>query len=157
MAFSPARNLLAWTDSAGDLTRWRDPIPSSSPDPVKLSAGTTAVGVPVKRKGTPTLFDDDNVHAVRAEKAKARDEDVDEDLGIDLDNDDWILDDLGGGLNDDDGEARRIATEGGVREMVSVTKAQGAFQPGSTPMENKKRYLGTSPSFPPRRPHLPEL
>ncbi|TBU37864.1 hypothetical protein BD309DRAFT_973062 [Dichomitus squalens] len=141
MAFSPVKNLLAWTDSAGDLTRWRDPIPSSSPDPVKLSVGTTAVGVPVKRKSTPTLFDDDNVNVARGEKSKPRDDNVDDDLGIDLDNDDWILDDLGGGLNDDDGEARRIATESGIREMVSVTKAQGPFQPGSTPMENKKRYL----------------
>ena len=94
--------------------------------------------------------------AEQASDDELADEDMDEDLGIDLDNDDWILDDLGGGLNDDDGEARRIATEGGVREMVSVTKAQGAFQPGSTPMENKKRYLGASPSFLPQQPRIPK-
>lgn len=147
IAFSPSRNILAWTDSAGDLTRWCDPIPASAPDPVKLSAGTTAVGVPVKRKATPTLFDGDNVITGRADKGKTRDDAMDEDLGIDLDNDDWILDDLGDGMNDEDGEARQIAGEGGIREMVSVTKAQGAFQVGSTPMENKKRYLGTSCLF----------
>ncbi|KAI0674964.1 hypothetical protein C8Q78DRAFT_965239 [Trametes maxima] len=141
MAFSPSKNLLAWTDAAGDLTRWPEPIPSSAPDPVKLSAGTHSVTVPVKRKGTPTLFDDDNVALARAEKDKAS-ADADDLLGIDLDNDDWILDDLGGGM-DDDGEAKRLAAEGGVKEMgkLSVTKAQSAFQPGSTPMENKKRYL----------------
>ncbi|OSD04053.1 hypothetical protein PYCCODRAFT_1408512 [Trametes coccinea BRFM310] len=142
MAFSPSKNLLAWTDTSGDLTRWPDPIPASAPDPVKLSANTNAVSVQVKRKGTPTLFDDDDVAAARpAKQQDVDDAALDEDIGIDLDNDDWILDDLGGGLDDDDGEARRLAAEGGVKEMVSVTKAQPAFQPGSTPMENKKRYL----------------
>lgn len=114
MAFSPSKNLLAWTDTSGNLTRWPDPIPSSAPDPVKQSAGTNSVTVPVKRKGTPTLFDDDNVAVARPEKAG--DVDLDEDLGIDLDNDDWILDDLDGALNDD-GEAKRLAAEGGVKEM----------------------------------------
>ncbi|KAH9892894.1 hypothetical protein C8Q73DRAFT_76644 [Cubamyces lactineus] len=141
MAFSPAKNLLAWTDAAGDLTRWIDPIPSSSPDPVKLSVGSSSVTISTKRKGTPTLFDDDNVDDARPTTDKLPTaEDLDGDLGIDLDNDDWILDDLGDGM-EDDGEARRLAAEGGIREMVSVTKAQPPFQPGSTPMEKKKRYL----------------
>ncbi|KAI0665347.1 hypothetical protein C8Q78DRAFT_1118280 [Trametes maxima] len=139
LALSKNGDLLAWTDAAGDLTRWPEPIPSSAPDPVKLSAGTHSVTVPVKRKGTPTLFDNDNVVLARSEKDKASG-DADDLLGIDLDNDDWILDDLGGGM-DDDGEAKRLAAEGGVKEMVSVTRAQSAFQPGSTPMENTKRYL----------------
>ncbi|CDO76190.1 hypothetical protein BN946_scf185037.g13 [Trametes cinnabarina] len=142
MAFSPSKNLLAWTDTSGDLTRWPEPIPSSSLDPVKLSVGTNAVSVQVKRKGTPTLFDEDNIIPARPGMPKdAEDAALDDDIGIDLDNDDWILDDLGGGLEDDDGEAKRLAAEGGIKEMVSVTKAQPAFQPGSTPMENRKRYL----------------
>lgn len=116
MAFSPSKNLLAWTDTAGDLTRWPDPIPSSAPDPVKISVGTNSVTVPVKRKGTPTLFDDDNVITSRAEKPNRGDADLEEDLGIDIDNDDWILDDMDGALNDD-GEAKRLANEGGVKEM----------------------------------------
>lgn len=61
------------------------------------------------------MFDDDNVAVARPEK-KAGDVDLDEDLGIDLDNNDWILDDLDGALNDD-GEAKRLAAEGGVKEM----------------------------------------
>ena len=117
MAFSPAKNLLAWTDAAGDLTRWIDPIPSSSPDPVKLSVGSSSVTISTKRKGTPTLFDDDNVDDARPTTDKLPTaEDLDGDLGIDLDNDDWILDDLGDGM-EDDGEARRLAAEGGIREM----------------------------------------
>lgn len=73
--------------------------------------GTTTV--PLKRRGTPTLFDDE---ADAAKGSKGADVDLDEDLGVDLDNDDWILDDLGGGMNDDDGEKRWAAKEG-VREM----------------------------------------
>ncbi|KAH9946996.1 hypothetical protein B0H21DRAFT_741281 [Amylocystis lapponica] len=138
MAFSPSQNLLAWTDMDGVLTRWPEPIPASSPDPVKTTAGAGSATFQVKRKGTPTLFDDD---ADDAKAGKGKDDvDLDEDLGVDLDNDDWILDDLGGGL-EDDGEAKRWGPKDGVMEMVSVTKAQPAFQPGSTPMQNKKRYL----------------
>lgn len=116
MAFSPTKNLLVWTDTAGDLTRWREPIPASAPDPVKLSAATSSVTVSVKRKGSPTLFDDDADVRFNGDKGKEKDTMVEDDLGIDLDNDDWILDDVGA-LDDDDGEARRIAAEGGIREM----------------------------------------
>ncbi|OBZ68085.1 Minichromosome loss protein 1 [Grifola frondosa] len=136
MAFSPSQNLLAWVDSGGVLTRWPEPIPASAPDPVRTSAGTKSVTVPVKRKASPTLFDDDNAVVGDA----SGNVDLEEDLGIDLDNDDWILDDLGDGMQDDD-ESKRFGGKDGIKEMVSVTKAQPAFQPGSTPMENKKRYL----------------
>ena len=77
---------------------------------------------------------------------------MDDDAGTglgDAPDDDWILDDLGGGL-DDESEATKDARvlgaglgggAAGVREMVSVTKAQAAFQPGATPFAAKKRYL----------------
>lgn len=38
--------------------------------------------------------------------------------GIDLDNDDWILDDLGGGMEDEDEKEKDRKLDGvGVREM----------------------------------------
>ncbi|KAH9176634.1 WD40 repeat-like protein [Lactarius sanguifluus] len=131
IAFSPTRNLLAWTDFAGSLYRWSDPIPSTSPSPV-ASAPTSALTRPVRRGPTPTLFDDDPKSHQKGDVAVG---------GVDdFENDDWILDDVGGGLEDDTG-ARADDGDVFVKEMVSVTKAQPAFQPGSTPMENRKRYL----------------
>ncbi|KAI9461236.1 hypothetical protein BJY52DRAFT_217010 [Lactarius psammicola] len=135
IAFSPTRNLLAWTDFAGSLYRWSDPIPSTSPSPV-ASAPTSALTRPVRRGPTPTLFDDDHV----APKSHQKD-----DVAIggmdDFETEDWILDDIGGGLEEDNTGARADDENVFVKEMVSVTKAQPAFQPGSTPMENRKRYL----------------
>ncbi|KIJ67758.1 hypothetical protein HYDPIDRAFT_147689 [Hydnomerulius pinastri MD-312] len=132
IAFSPSQNLLAWADTEGVLTWWRDPIPAASPDSVKQSAAASVQGIPVKRKSTPTLFGDDA--------------DVDGGAGAEGGNDygeDWIIDDLGGGIDDEQEDATRTRRtgDGFVKEMVSITKAQPAFQPGSTPMEGKKRYL----------------
>ncbi|KZT00847.1 WD40 repeat-like protein [Laetiporus sulphureus 93-53] len=136
MAFSPSQNLLAWTDMDGVLTRWAEPIPATAPDPVKLAPGTASMTVPIKRKAIPMLFDDE----ADAEKAKDDELDVNETVEVDYENDDWILDDLGGAM-DDDSEEKKWSGKDGVKEMVSVTKAQPPFQPGSTPMENKKGYL----------------
>lgn len=135
IAFSPTRNLLAWTDFAGSLFRWSDPIPSSSPSPV-ASAPTSGLARPVRRGPTPTLFDDDRVAARSHQKGDVAMGGVD-----DFENDDWILDDVGAGLEEDDIGAPANDDNVFVKEMVSVTKAQPAFQPGSTPMENRKRYL----------------
>ncbi|KAF8843017.1 WD40 repeat-like protein [Paxillus ammoniavirescens] len=133
IAFSPSQNLLAWADTEGILTWWRDPIPTGSPDPVKKSAAGSMQGVPLMRKSTPTLWGEDTADAGRG--AGAED-------GNDY-GDDWIIDDLGVGMEDDqqDGPHGRQSGNGFVKEMVSITKAQPAFQPGSTPMEGKKRYL----------------
>ncbi len=154
IAFSPTKNLLAWTDFAGSLYRWSDPIPSSSPSPV-VSTSTSALTRPVRRGPTPTLFDDEAVAHTSKQQAN-------EDIGLggadDFENEDWILDDVGDGLGDDVGvqgdDGHEFVKEMGMKYFtllqwvltsftVSVTKAQPAFQPGSTPMENRKRYLGT--------------
>ncbi|KAI0073865.1 hypothetical protein K474DRAFT_1648846 [Panus rudis PR-1116 ss-1] len=147
MAFSPSDNLLAWTDLEGVLTRWKDPIPSSSPDPVKVVSAGSTVGVQVKRKPTPPRLFDDDVDEVVSGKDKdgdtkldgLEDEDLDDGM-LDIADENWIVDDIGDGLADDE-TAKKWEGGSGIREMVSVTKAQPPFQPGSTPMENKKRYL----------------
>ncbi|TCD67448.1 hypothetical protein EIP91_012365 [Steccherinum ochraceum] len=134
LAFSPSQNLLAWTDIDGVLTRWPNPIPATAPDPVKITYASNTATVPLKRGVTPTLFDQD----VDAKVGGDADVDLDDLMGEEVDNEDWILDDLGDGMVDDE---KQWAGKSGVKEMVSVTKAQPAFQPGATPMENKKRYL----------------
>ena len=99
LSFSPTRNILAWTDFAGSLYRWSDPIPSSSPSPV-ASTSTSAVTRPVRRGPTPTLFDDEAVGHTSKQQAN-------EDVGVggadDFENEDWILDDVGDGMQDDVG------------------------------------------------------
>lgn len=95
----------------GVLTRWPEPVPASSPDPVKLHAVPISASIPMRRKSTLNLFDDTADEAPKLSNM----EDVDLDnLGEELEDDDWILDDLGGGLKDDN-EAHRTGQE--VREM----------------------------------------
>lgn len=153
MAWSPNANLLAWTTRGGTLYRWTDVIPSSSPSPVTAVASATTTR-PVQRSRVPDLFGIDDVEDTAA-PAEPNVDDVDiDDQFLD---DNWVIDDLGDGMADGGGDEER-GRGGFVREMgmsycpaafsslrrffvVSVTKAQPAFQPGSTPMENKKRYL----------------
>lgn len=108
LAFSPSQNMLAWTDMDGVLTRWPNPIPATSPSPVTVTNASSSNTVPVKRGVTPSLFDDD------LKVKRNADADMDEDLGEDLDNEDWILDDLGDGMADDD---KKWAGKDGIREM----------------------------------------
>ena len=110
LAFSPSQNMLAWTDMDGTLTRWPSPIPATAPDPVSTTKTSKTTTIPVTRGVTPTLFDQD----LEAPANGGRDVDLDEDMGIDLENDDWILDDLGDGMADDE---KKWAGKDGVREM----------------------------------------
>lgn len=114
LAFSPTQNLLAWTDMDGVLTRWPEPIPASSPDPIKLQASSTTASVPMRRKNALNLFDD---NADEEPKTTSHVDDIDLDDGVeeDLYDDDWIMDDIGGGLKDDNEDVLRPGKE--IREM----------------------------------------
>jgi chromosome transmission fidelity protein 4 len=126
-----------------------------------------------KPKTGLNLFGDDPVTDTGSKGwgVGARDVDLDAVLDGDVEpllgdvDDDWIIDDIGGGAMNDRVGGGGTERDGYVKEMgrcfhitllsqiaklqgvifrftVSITKAQPPFQPGSTPMENRKRYLG---------------
>ena len=100
------------------MVRWMEPVPASSPDPVKVVPGAGGVGVRVERKKTPTLFDDVADTARGGGKGKEKEkggEEDDEDIGM-IDLDDWMVDDAGIGAEEDE-EGKRWNGESGVREM----------------------------------------
>ena len=144
LAWSPKENMLALVDNGGCFLRWKEVIPSDYQAPHK-SAVTTAprrVREPeTVRREALGLFDDDDAPPAKDDAAPV-DDDVDLDNLEDLEPIDWMEDDAGVLEKDGDDDER-----GFVKEMVSVTKAQPAFQPGATPMEHKKRYLGLSGLF----------
>lgn len=125
LAFSPRRNLIAWTDDEGGLTRWLDAVPSDLPDPVRPSIGTKAeASVNVNRKTDADLFGDDDLLG-KGNNALGDDGDLnvaglddDDDMQLDLDKD-WIVDDLDGAFNDDKPAAEVGGKTGGgyVKEM----------------------------------------
>lgn len=106
IAFSPSQNLLAWADTGGILTWWKDPIPTGSPDPVKATAAGGVQGLPVKRKSTPTLWGEDPVNGDGGVPRTVNDY-----------GDDWIIDDIGAGMEDEHGERRAVDGDGFVKEM----------------------------------------
>ncbi|KAF8658265.1 hypothetical protein AX16_002041 [Volvariella volvacea WC 439] len=121
LAFSPTSNLLAWTDEGGVFTRWIKPISDNLPSPF----------TPI-----PTASDPDEAADDLAEDADG----MDIDLDAAIEGDDWFIDDTGTGLQDEPLPKEKKHQEY-VKEMVSIAKAQAPFQPGSTPLHNKKRYL----------------
>ncbi|KAF5326398.1 hypothetical protein D9611_000497 [Ephemerocybe angulata] len=143
LAFCPKRNLVAWTDNEGGFTRWAEPISNTFPDPIKPGIGTKAsASTTITRKPDTDLFGEDVLGKddVMDDEANMAALDEDDDM-LDIDKD-WIVDDMDGALHDNEpvGGAGR-SNAGFVKEMVSITKAQPPFQPGSTPFQNKKRYL----------------
>ncbi|EAU91158.2 hypothetical protein CC1G_03326 [Coprinopsis cinerea okayama7 len=138
LAFCPKRNLIAWTDDEGGFSRWSNPIDKKYPDPVRTGSAvpTTTTSSTSKKSLENDIFADDD----KMDEDDLGGDDVDLDDDIDL-HKNFIEDDMDGALNDDDEPAGRRGGSGYVKEMVSITKAQPPFQPGSTPFVNKKRYL----------------
>ncbi|KIK71000.1 hypothetical protein GYMLUDRAFT_66212 [Collybiopsis luxurians FD-317 M1] len=169
ISFSPTDNLVAWTDTSGQFMRWPNPIPTNLPNPVERLSGPTGTTsknlISSKSDHFPKtdLFAEDTdttLHAVisydsdiqghEADNRKngaSEDEDGLGNANFDIDDTDFVIDDVGGYLEDTEDHSMKHAKgrddDGGglVREMVSITKAQPAFQPGSTPFQGKKRYL----------------
>ncbi|PPQ99766.1 hypothetical protein CVT24_009669 [Panaeolus cyanescens] len=133
LAFSPRENLIAWTDTSGTFTRWPKPIPSDMPDPVKAQSTNNGASLSLETQAGLDLFEDDLL-----EKADLNDVVLDGDDDMADMNDDWIVDDMNGAHS---AELSKKEADGNVKEMVSITKAQKPFQPGSTPMLHKKQYL----------------
>ena len=118
LAFSPTQNLLAWTGAEGTLTRWPHPIPSTSPDPIKTFAAPSAAGVPPKMTDGPMVFGE------QAEKDRKTDRTLmdkarDDDYG--LDDEDWMIDDIGL-LDKSENERDRVDGEF-AREMGALPRS----------------------------------
>lgn len=101
--------MLAWTDSGGNFTRWRDVVPPSLPSPTKL-ATSVSINTADSRQTTTSLFIDDEPQ----DTPMGEDEGA---LGAEVDaeehDDDWIIDDLGGdAMQDKAGKDER-----GLREF----------------------------------------
>jgi chromosome transmission fidelity protein 4 len=129
LAFSPRENLLAWTDTEGIFSRWLNPVPSTFPDPVKSSIATSAAApVQAKLQTGLNLFADDFLSGRGDTSSGAGlggvdlDADLDGDTGLKLGDmdDDWIIDDIGGGAVDD-------AVDGGGRERGGYVKEMGGY------------------------------
>jgi chromosome transmission fidelity protein 4 len=155
IAWSPTQNLIAWADAEGTLVRYHDAVPKTFADPVTAPSGAGVTMNSTKRKETSIL---DDLLAGEG----GLDEEKNGDVALDGDDDgmnDFLDDDLGEFLKDDGGEAqfRSGQVEVGKRcsslprtillkpqLLVNITKAQGSFQPGATPMDasKRKRLLG---------------
>ncbi|KAL7409536.1 WD40-repeat-containing domain protein, partial [Mrakia frigida] len=152
LQFSPTSNLLAFTDCTGGFTQWFDPVPSTHPHPAERFSAPPVL-LNQRRRARSPLFGDDELEEGEGDGDEVgldgeEERSVEDGEGY---GEDWIIDDeeeggaFGGLRGKGKSAVERWAGGGGGgkggREVVSVTKAQPAFQPGSTPLRGKKRYL----------------
>ncbi|TYJ56899.1 hypothetical protein B9479_002344 [Cryptococcus floricola] len=125
LAFSPISNLLAFTSLDGSFHRWSDPISNDLADPVSDDE--------TRQRKFEQLLDDEFGDDDGEIQEKGEDLGDDELFGDDA----WIVDDdgkyTGYGKDEEDKPKGRTA--------VGISRAQEAFEPGSTSFRNKKRYL----------------
>ncbi|KAJ7462267.1 hypothetical protein B0H11DRAFT_2285618 [Mycena galericulata] len=128
LAFCPTENLLAWTTADGAFTRWPKPIPADFSDPVQ----------PLLEMNGSSVADVDVASGIFDDDVEINGTDVAEDEPLDdIPHD--ILEDAADDWMEDDTNKNTAADF--VKEMVSITRAQPPFQPGSTPLVETKRYL----------------
>lgn len=96
----------------GSLVRWRDPVPKDAPSPYEVKK----VEQTVRSRARAVIFGeatDDVVDDVAGDDEKGPDVDLDDGMQMD---DDFVIDDLGGGMLDDEPELGKWTGEG-IREM----------------------------------------
>lgn len=110
LSWCPTKNHLAWTDGSGEFFQWQKPISDGQPDPVKvINSSTTA-----KPRADLDLFGEEPLDT--GTSALALDQNIDAEVEAEDDYDNWIVDDLGGGMQDEP-TAGPKASDGYVKEM----------------------------------------
>lgn len=142
IAFSPRQNLIAWTDSEGVFTRWPKPIPDTLPDPIKQSIVTnSSATTQVKPKASINLFGDGGDDLLGALGNDPFEVDLDEAM---LD-DNWIVDDMDGALNDEPEVTK--TSNGFVKEMGGQARLSRTILELTLPSAASKHNEGST-AFP---------
>lgn len=122
LVWCPNRNHLAWTDNNGEFFQWHNPISGAHPDPVKKIGITNgSLAISVKPKTGLDLFGEEpaNTHELVGATAEET-PDIDADADDDYDN--WIVDDLGGGMQDELAVGNK-PSDGHIKEMGMIFRS----------------------------------